>query len=688
MAKKDISYHEQEALVRAAFYAAFPDSETTVYSCIGVYDDYLVVSTREGEYYRVEYSADGDGYAFTPREQWARVEREWIVKAGLGVLVQFGGDVKALGDGKFRAPLVQFGSPDTADLSSYRDFFTKDTDFGIDWDSEQPTANVLYHHGLDARVQKRIIGKARLYRDDVAVWMEGQLTMRDEYERAIYQLIEAGKMGTSSGALTHLVERVPDEKGTHWIKTWRGIREDASLTPCPADYRNLVMPIKALEMVILPDLKSWTPEAKPEASANADAGDAARKAAAGISIPFGDSKSIQTGETNVTEKVENQNESEFDAKGAFLDLDKKFTRLMELIENSPAVKSAGFITVDGGAADPQIKSLADFVIAVRRGDMKRIETVYQTKAVEEGSGASAGVLIPQEYRPEILQLRDQSSPILALVSRIPTTKESGRFPVLDQAGVTPDGSGQTAYAAGLQMAWTPENGDIAETELAFEWLEWHIKKLGGLMYLSNESMSDAPMLERVIRTNVGLALAAMEEYAILRGNGVGMPLGFLNSPAAIPVSPDSNGVFAFTDATEMYSRFRPQNESASRWIAHKSLIEDLGAMEAGTGVSTTFIRSLQDGLDPRLWGIPVVFSQHLPKRTNSGDVLLADLSLYLFFDRQQPAIAFSEHFKFGSDQVTFRVTERLDGAPWLSGAISDANPQGGFTESPIVYFND
>ncbi|MFN7001244.1 MAG: phage major capsid protein [Elioraea tepidiphila] len=46
-------------------------------------------------------------------------------------------------------------------------------------------------------------------------------------------------------------------------------------------------------------------------------------------------------------------------------------------------------------------------------------------------------------------------------------------------------------------------------------------------------------LERFLLTLFGQAIGWFEEYSFLQGDGVGKPLGILNSPAAISVSSTS-----------------------------------------------------------------------------------------------------------------------------------------------------
>ena len=84
----------------------------------------------------------------------------------------------------------------------------------------------------------------------------------------------------------------------------------------------------------------------------------------------------------------------------------------------------------------------------------------------------------------------------------------------------------------------------------------------------------------------------------------------------------------------------------------------------------------------------ILMSEHLPQDDNAGDVILADMKAYLLFERMGLNISFSEHANFTSDQGTWRFTQRMDGQPWLAGAVTLADPQGGYTVSPFVFHND
>jgi HK97 family phage major capsid protein len=152
-------------------------------------------------------------------------------------LIAYGSETKALGEGKVGGYLVRFSTESDPDLTN--DYFTKDTDLHC-----PPEVPVLYNHGLDKTIKKRVIGNAVVSIDEVGAWAESQLNMRDEYEKKIYEMVEAGKLGYSSGALSHLVERIPAGKGVSFIKSW--FVGEVSLTPTPAEPRNSVVSIKSL----------------------------------------------------------------------------------------------------------------------------------------------------------------------------------------------------------------------------------------------------------------------------------------------------------------------------------------------------------------------------------------------------------------------------------------------------------
>ncbi len=142
--------------------------------------------------------------------------------------------------GYVKGYLVRFGDTKATDLEG--DYFTKATDYGFPMEEgKRVPLNVYYHHGMDQAVGKKSIGTGFIKMTDEGLWYEAQLDMADEYGKMVAKLCKQGKMGFSSGAAAHMVER-KSMGGASEIIRWP--IAEASITPTPAEFRNSV---KSLE---------------------------------------------------------------------------------------------------------------------------------------------------------------------------------------------------------------------------------------------------------------------------------------------------------------------------------------------------------------------------------------------------------------------------------------------------------
>ena len=164
--------------------------------------------------------------------------------------------------GYVKGYLVRFGDTKTADLEG--DYFTKSTDYGFPMtEGKRVPLNVYYHHGMDAQVGKKSIGTGYIKMDDTGLWYEAQLDLADEYGSMIAKLCKQGKMGFSSGAAAHLVER-KSMGGAAEITRWP--IAEASITPTPAEYRNSVKSLEEYYGMGEMEDEEMTPEPMPEQS--------------------------------------------------------------------------------------------------------------------------------------------------------------------------------------------------------------------------------------------------------------------------------------------------------------------------------------------------------------------------------------------------------------------------------------
>jgi len=637
-------------------------------------------------------------------------------------LITLGSDVamKAIGDNKRQVEgyLVLFGNPNEADFVG--DYFTKDTDF--DLDDGNGKATMYFNHGMDPVLKHHKLNhgmKAELSLKDKGVWVSGLLDEANEYDAMVIALIEArssqGKsIGWSSGSASHLVKSVEVKSGIYEITKWP-LGADASLTHTPADYRNKAT-YKTIEM--LPINYRELPVTTAETEENAQA----VQAKALKSEVSHDGSLVQiSSRSNTMDKDENiQNvqpddvsqvvdakikdamsklegeQAEF--RGEVKGMADTMAKLLDHMENSPTVRKSGYYTQDGGKADETVKSLGDFMMAVRRNDQERLAVVYKSgyyKAASGDSGAAGGYLIPEAFSNTLLQAVLRSSPIVNGVTRQSVSVRSGRYPSLDVTTAPTAGGGESAEQSGVGTNIRAEGGAYTEETPAFDQLLYNVSDYAsGYVKASRELSQEVSGLESLFRNLMVRAYTEKVEKGILRGTGAAQPLGILNSSAAVAVTPDADNVFAYADAAEMASRFKAMagltsdnGTGGGAWLTHRSILPDIYNFEVGTGGS---VWNANPSQGPTMVhdGRPIIFSEHLPQANNSGCVILADLASYILFELGGFYIDFSEHVDFLNGNDTWRYGARVDGKPWLNNAITLADPQGSFTVSPFVYFND
>lgn len=158
------------------------------------------------------------------------------------ILVNFGGEVKAMGDGRVAGYGVTFGGRDMDG-----EHFRANTYYGA---HKGDGVDSFFHHCLPVKglsdamnreLSDHIFPAAKAKQTDKGIFFEVILDMADEYEKQLYAAAKAGKIGFSTGAPAHTVKRSEDGGIDRWIIS------ELSFTPKPCDPRNKVVALKSFQ---------------------------------------------------------------------------------------------------------------------------------------------------------------------------------------------------------------------------------------------------------------------------------------------------------------------------------------------------------------------------------------------------------------------------------------------------------
>ena len=575
------------------------------------------------------------------------------------------------------------------------EFFTKDTEL------ESPFTAigrlpVDWEHGMQPEEIERddVLGyvdwsSKRI--DDHGVFVERVLNRRAKYVTWVEQLVKAGLLGTSSESV-HGKDR---RKATGEITHWPLFRD--TLTVLPAEPRmldeNAVAAIKALRehfgsAQASPDGKaqpSPAPDGAPEAQPAADATPNLKGL---TNMDEKDIKALQDSVTALTATVTEQNatlaavKAKLDAPPIPVTVPAEVKD--EMAERNP-FKSAGdqlqairlaalAIKSGSGDIDPRLKMLN-----------ARHEAALKALGANEGVGSEGGFLLQETVTNEVLQpLRSgEASPFVSRARKLPVGPNSisGYLNAVDE---TDRATG--SRWGGIRGYRLNEGGTLTKSKPAFRRIQWELKKYAVLMYATDELVRDATQLQSVMTQGFAEELVFMANDDVLNGLGAGGPLGILNAGATVSQAKETGQAAATVvnaNLNKMWQRLHPRSRANAAWFINSEVEPQLDILSIPAGTAALEPRYVTYGPDGvlRIKGKPVVVTEFNAALGTVGDIVLADMSEYLFWDTQVEQ-ASSIHVAFLTDESVYRAVYSCEGKPTLLSAITPY--KGSNTQSPFV----
>lgn len=323
----------------------------------------------------------------------------------------------------------------------------------------------------------------------------------------------------------------------------------------------------------------------------------------------------------------------------------------------------------------EFRNLGEFICSVRfnRDDPRLGQVEYREQSMDQG--AEGGFAIPEQFRPELLQVQPQEAIFRPRCTVIPAGDPPDAritMPALDQT------ASENVYG-GVVVAKVNEGGTKSETDLRLKEVSLEPGEVAAYITTSDKLLRNWQAASGLIGAQLRKAIIGWEDYQILRGNGIGGPLGILDAPCSITVSRTTASRIAIADLRSMYARAK--FGGSLFWIASQTTLPQLLALADG-GSNLIFAPSAADGVPATLFGYPLYFADRSPALGSKGDLVLCDASYYLIKDGSGPFVEASQHVYFTSNKTVIKAFWNIDGKPWLSAAL----PLEGSTSNTVSPF--
>lgn len=356
----------------------------------------------------------------------------------------------------------------------------------------------------------------------------------------------------------------------------------------------------------------------------------------------------------------------------------KLTKQLDAAEKIEAMKarvtsSAGRKTTTAAPAGTQpvsvganlsnrlngFENAGQWLMAVKNaGRTGEIDKRLMSAVAKESVGEDGGFLVPEEISSAILKKMAGDD---SLMSRTTAIQVGGN-------NLTINVDENQPWTGGVQAYWTAEGAQITESKPSFKQASWRLHKLAALVKATDELLDDATALESYIMASAPNAIVYQLNKSILTGNGVGKPLGIINSPFTVTVGKESGqaaDTIVAANIMKMYSRMFPMSRASAAWYINPGVEDQLRLMKDANDNYIYLAPGSQMNQTPygTLLGRPVIpLMGGMPALGDVGDIIFADLSYY-YMIRKAAGIksATSIHLHFDREITSFRFSLRVDG---------------------------
>lgn len=350
----------------------------------------------------------------------------------------------------------------------------------------------------------------------------------------------------------------------------------------------------------------------------------------------------------------------------------------------------GVLRAGGPEAVKEFETFGEFMYAVRFNQSdQRLGALYNENAGANASeigvsaeqrmdtGSSGGFMVPTQFRSEIMRIDPAESIVRPRANVIPAGSPPDAaivMPALDQTG-----DGPSNVFGGVEVKWIAEGDEKPDTDAKFREIKLEPHEVAGTITVTDKLLRNwqaaGPFLEGLLSGAVRQA----EDFAFIRGTGVGQPLGYLNSKAALTIPRSVANQVNYRDLVAMLSQLLMRGGSPV-WIASQSVLPQILTLKDDEG-RFIYNANAREGVGQTLLGYPLVWNNRAAGLGTDGDISLVDFSKYLIKDGSGPFIASSEHVLFKQNKTVIKIFWNVDGQPWLTEPFREEN---GYEVSPFL----
>ena len=278
-------------------------------------------------------------------------------------------------------------------------------------------------------------------------------------------------------------------------------------------------------------------------------------------------------------------------------------------------------------------------------------------ALQVGELTEGGYTVPDEFEHQLIEALQEENIMRGLVHVISTSSGDRKIPLVTNYGTA---------------SWIEEEEQIPESDVAFSQITLGAHKLATAIRISQELLQDSAFdLAGFITHEFQRRAGAAEEEAILTGNGSHKPIGLLHDTlgAQVGVTAASSTAITADELIDLQHSLKSGYRRKASFIMNDATIKQIRKLKDGLG-QFVWQPSIREGVPDMILNTQVRMSNYMPLCEAGNKVILyGDYSYYWLADRAGRTLQRLNELYAMTDQIGFKLTERLDGRLILPEAV-------------------
>ncbi len=278
-------------------------------------------------------------------------------------------------------------------------------------------------------------------------------------------------------------------------------------------------------------------------------------------------------------------------------------------------------------------------------------------ALQVGELSEGGYTVPDEFENTLIEGLQEENIMRGLAHVITTSSGDRKIPIVTSKG---------------SASWVEEEAAIPESDDSFGQISLSAHKVGCMIRVSEELLHDSAFdLASYIANEFVRRVGAAEEEAILTGDGAHKPTGLLHATLGAETGVTAAAAAAITadELIDLQHSLKGGYRRRACYIMNDATVKLLRKLKDGNG-QFLWSPGLLAGQPDVLLNQKVMISNYMPMATAGNKAILyGDFSYYWLADREGRSLQRLNELYAVTDQIGFKVTQRVDGRLVLREAV-------------------